>query len=70
MIMLKPIQQGLTLIELVVSIVVLSVAITGILMVMTQTTIASADPMLREQATAIARSYLEEILSQPMIGPD
>ncbi|MCP4276540.1 MAG: type II secretion system protein, partial [Gammaproteobacteria bacterium] len=47
-------QWGATIIELVVSIVVLSVAMTGILMVMTQTVISSADPMLREQATAIA----------------
>ncbi len=62
-------QWGATIIELVVSIVVLSVAMTGILMVMTQTVISSADPMLREQATAIAKSYMEEILSQPMADP-
>jgi len=63
-------QAGVTLIELVVSIVVLSVAITGIMMVMTQTVASSADPMLRDQATAIAKSYMEEILSQPLTDPD
>lgn len=63
-------QRGVTLIELVVSIVILSVAATGILMVMTQTVLSSADPMLREQATAIAQSYMEEILTQPLTEPD
>lgn len=63
-------QRGVTLIELVVSIVILSVAATGILMVMTQTILSSADPMLREQATAIAQSYMEEILTQPLSDPD
>jgi len=63
-------QRGVTLIELVVSIVILSVAATGILMVMTQTVLSSADPMLREQATAIAQSYMEEILTQPLTDPD
>ncbi len=66
----RPAQRGVTLIELVVSIVILSVAATGILMVMTQTILSSADPMLREQATAIAQSYMEEILTQPLTDPD
>lgn len=63
-------QRGVTLIELVVSIVILSVAAAGIMMVITQTTLSSADPMLREQATAIAQSYMEEILTQPLRDPD
>ncbi|MCW8906213.1 MAG: prepilin-type N-terminal cleavage/methylation domain-containing protein [Sedimenticola sp.] len=62
-------QKGVTLIELVISIIILSVATTGILMVMTQTVISSADPMLREQATAIAQSYMEEILTLPLGDP-
>ncbi|TVO77648.1 prepilin-type N-terminal cleavage/methylation domain-containing protein [Sedimenticola selenatireducens] len=62
-------QRGVTLIELVVSIVILSVATAGIMMVMTQTTLSSADPMIREQATAIAQSYMEEILTQPLLNP-
>lgn len=62
-------QRGVTLIELVVSIVILSVATAGIMMVMTQTTLSSADPMIREQATAIAQSYMEEILTQPLVDP-
>ncbi|WP_428607788.1 type IV pilus modification PilV family protein [Sedimenticola sp.] len=62
-------QRGVTLIELVVSIVILSVAAAGILMVMTQTILSSADPMIREQATAVAQSYMEEILTQPLTDP-
>jgi MSHA pilin protein MshD len=57
-------QVGLTLIELVISIVVIAVAITGILTVMNRTTASSADPMIRSQAVAIAEAYLEEILLQ------
>lgn len=63
-------QRGVTLIELVVSIVILSVASAGILMVMTQTVLSSADPMLREQATAIAHSYMEEILTLSLTNPE
>ncbi|MCP4994736.1 MAG: pilus assembly protein MshD [Gammaproteobacteria bacterium] len=62
-------QIGTTLIELLVSIVILSVAVTGIMMVITQTAGSSADPMLREQATAIAQSYMEEVLLQPLADP-
>ncbi len=57
-------QAGLTLIELVISIVVIAVALTGILTVMNRTTASSADPMIRSQALAIAEAYLEEILLQ------
>lgn len=64
------IQQGVTMIELVVSIVVLSIAITGVLMVMTQTITHSADPMIRDQATAVARSYMEEIMAHPLEDPN
>ena len=55
-------QAGLTLVELVVTIVVLAVALTGVLLVINYTTSRSADPMLQQQAVAIAESYLEEIL--------
>ena len=63
-------QFGVTLIELIVSIVILSIAATGILMVLTRVTLSSADPMLREQAIAIAQSYMEEILLHPLADPD
>jgi MSHA pilin protein MshD len=58
-------QNGLTLIELVMFIVIVGVALAGILMVMNITIRHSADPMIRKQALAIAESLLEEIELQP-----
>lgn len=64
------IQSGLTLIELVIFIVVVSVGVVGILSVMNVTTRHSADPMVRKQAIAIAESLLEEILVKDFTDPD
>ncbi|MCP3663021.1 MAG: pilus assembly protein MshD [Gammaproteobacteria bacterium] len=54
-------QIGMTLVELVISIVVLSVAVVGVLSALGTIVGRSADPMIREQALAIAEGYLEEI---------
>lgn len=54
-------QAGISLVELIMFIVIVSLGIVGILSVMNVTTKASADPMLRKQAMAIAESLLEEI---------
>ncbi|ABA87653.1 type IV pilus minor pilin MshD, putative [Syntrophotalea carbinolica DSM 2380] len=61
---------GFTLIELVVSMVVVSIALGGVLMVMNYTVQHSADPMLQHQAVAIAESYLEEVLLRSYADPD
>lgn len=61
---------GVTLIELVVSIVVISVGLAGILLVMNRNTSSSADPVVQHQAVAIAEAYLEEILAQDFCDPD
>lgn len=58
-------QKGISLIELIMFIVIVSVGIAGILSVMNVTTKNSADPLLRKQALAIAESLLEEIELQP-----
>src|SRR3990172_7759417 len=63
-------QQGLTFVELIVTIVIVGIAVSGILLVMNMTTSHSADPMLREQAILIAESYMEEILAQKFWDPD
>ena len=60
---------GVTLVELVVSIVVIGVAVAGVLAVMTRNTQTSADPMVQHQATAIAEAYLEEILTKEFSDP-
>lgn len=60
-------QQGISLVELIVFIVILSVALTGILLVMNQVTAHSADPLVRKQAIAAAESLLEEVALQDFI---
>ncbi|MFN3397749.1 MAG: prepilin-type N-terminal cleavage/methylation domain-containing protein [Sulfurimicrobium sp.] len=64
------IQSGLTLIELVIFIVIVSVAVAGVLSVMNFTTQHSADPLVRKQAAALADSILEEILLKDYADPD
>ncbi len=63
-------QRGLTLVELVIAMVVVSIALSGVLLVMNYTTQHSADPLIRQQAVAIAEAYLEEILLKPYADPD
>lgn len=57
--------RGLSLIELVIFIAVVSAALAAVLSVFIQTTGASADPMLRRQSLAIAQSLLEEVSLMP-----
>ncbi len=45
-------QSGVTLVELVVAMVVISIALGGVLLVLNYTTRHSADPVLRHQASA------------------
>ena len=58
-------QRGLSLIELILSIMIISVALAGILLVMQRVTASSADPLLRKQALAIAESLMEEMQLMP-----
>lgn len=57
-------QGGVSLIELIMFIIIVSTGLVGILSVMNFTTSRSADPMVRKQAIAIAESMLEEIALQ------
>lgn len=63
-------QRGVTLIELVVSIVIVSVATIGLMTVVTAAVGRSADPMIESQATAIAQGYLDEIAQVGFCDPD
>jgi MSHA pilin protein MshD len=58
-------ERGLSLIELLVFIVVVGIAVTGVLSVYSLTSRTSVDPMIRKQAVAIAESLLEEVLAKP-----
>lgn len=62
--------RGLSLIELVIFIVIVSAALAGVLNVFVTATIGSADPMLRRQALAIAESLLEEVQLMPFTTCD
>jgi MSHA pilin protein MshD len=63
-------QKGVTLIELVLSMVIISIALTGIFSVITLTVSHSADPVVNYQAIAIAEAYMDEILAQSYTDPD
>jgi MSHA pilin protein MshD len=52
----------MTLIELVVAIVVVSIAVIGMLALLSSIASHSADALVRTQSTAIARAYLDEVL--------
>ena len=63
-------QSGVTLIELIVAMVVISIALGGVLLVLNYTTLHSADPVLRHQAIAIAEAYMEEVTLKNYSDPD
>jgi MSHA pilin protein MshD len=54
-------QQGVTLVELIMFMVIVAIALGGILQVMRLTTANSADPLRRKQALLIAEALLEEV---------
>jgi MSHA pilin protein MshD len=60
----KGLMRGVTLIELVVAIVVLAIALTSIVGFLSSIAARSADTLVREQAVAIASSYLNEVLAK------
>lgn len=57
--------RGLSLVELLIFVVVVSAALAGLLRIFVQATTGSADPLLRRQALAIAESLLEEVQLMP-----
>jgi MSHA pilin protein MshD len=58
-------QGGFTLVELVVSIVVLAIAVAGVLAALSAVSVRSANVLLSEQAAAIASAYLNEVQQKP-----
>ncbi|WP_426104867.1 type IV pilus modification PilV family protein [Massilia sp. TSP1-1-2] len=57
----SPAQRGLSMIELIVFIVIISVAVAGVTSVLAYTTGHSADPLQRKQAMLIAEALVEEV---------
>jgi MSHA pilin protein MshD len=65
---LKP--AGATLIELVAAVTIISIALVTLIALTSRSTQHSADPMIREQAVAVAQAYLEEITQKGFCDPD
>ncbi len=62
-------ELGLTMIELIMAIMIISISIVGILSVLRTTTQSSADPVLYKQAMAMADAILEEVMSKAYQNP-
>jgi MSHA pilin protein MshD len=58
---------GVTLVELVIAIVIVSAALAGLVAAFTRATRASADPVVSQQMLAIGESLMEEIMLKPFI---
>jgi MSHA pilin protein MshD len=63
-------ERGATLIELTLSIVVIAIAASAVLGLLSRTVGRSADAMVMSQAVAIAEAYLEEITLKAYADPD
>lgn len=59
-------QQGLTMIELIIFILVVTIAVIGVLQVIALNTARSADPIRQKQALVIAEGLMNEIRSAGM----
>ncbi len=68
--MLRPFRQAaFTLIEIIVTLVVVGIAAVALLSVFTSNVRGSADPVIQQQAITIAEAYMEEILLQAFEDP-
>ena len=63
-------QQGVTLIELIVFMVIVGVALAGMLTVFNLTTRTGVDPMIRKQMLAIAEGLMDEVAAMPFTWCD
>lgn len=63
-------ERGATLIELVVSIVIIAIAAGAVLGVLSTSVGRSADAMVLAQGVSIAEAYLEEIALKSFVDPD
>lgn len=58
-------QRGLSLVELIVAIVIISVGLAGVLSAFNVSVRGSADPLIAKQSLAIAEALMEEIQQAP-----
>ena len=65
---MKRSQQGMTLIELIIAMVVIGICVVAALSMMSSLSMRSASAMTRTQAVAVAASYLDEILGKRFVA--
>ena len=58
-------QHGISLIEMIMFIIIVSIGVVALLVVFSTTSRKSADPMIQKQMLAIAEALLEEVESKP-----
>jgi MSHA pilin protein MshD len=63
-------ERGVTLIELIVSILIIAIAASAVLGLLSRSAGRSADAMIMAQAVSIAEAYLEEIALKAYADPD
>jgi len=63
------VQRGISLIELILFIVIISIALVTLLSVLNASTHNSIDPLLRKQSLTIAESLLEEVQLHDFANP-
>jgi len=63
-------ERGMTLVELIVAMVIVTIALGGVLTVMNFATRHSGDALLLQQSVAIAEAYMEEITLKNFSDPD
>lgn len=61
--------RGVTLIELVIAIVIISVAIAGLMTGYSNIMSRSADPLVYQQSIAVAEALMEEVTAKPFLDP-
>jgi prepilin-type N-terminal cleavage/methylation domain-containing protein len=62
----KPINGGFTLIEIIITIVVIAIAAVGVLSVFTTGMRGSANPLLVTQATQLAQGEMDQVLGEKL----
>lgn len=62
-------QQGVTLIELIIAIIIISIASVALLQSLGQQTLRNVDPEIQSQANRLANQYVQEIISKSFFDP-
>ena len=62
-------ERGFTLVEMIIAMVIIGVGLAGVIGVLSRAAVASTDPMIVKQMSAIAEGMMDEILLKPFGTP-